>query len=78
MRRNAVMFKPARVKELKELQKEEHVEYGREHQFKHIIGFWDGVIFTDEAYVNPNDIPTSNVLRVQGTREDLENMVTLP
>ena len=56
----------------------QRVEYGEEHLYKPLFGFWDHIIFTDEAHVDPTSEPRKRVSRELGTRDDPENITERP
>lgn len=50
------MFKAAKQKEITVSQYDQRVEYTIEKPFSPIQGFWDGVLFTDEAHLALDDL----------------------
>jgi hypothetical protein len=48
--------------------------YGNEHVYDPIFGFFDHIVFTDEAHVDPTSRAQERVLREQGTRDRPENI----
>ena len=60
-------------KEISKKNKEERVRYGEEHQHK-TVDFWQYVIFTDEAHIDPISQVQGMILREQGTRYNAENI----
>jgi transposase len=43
-------------------------EYGEKHEDKTVDNFWQWVIFTDEAHIDPSLVKTGKVLREEGPR----------
>jgi hypothetical protein len=56
-RKSAGMFQAAEQKEITISQQEQRQDYCNTHLFKPILGFWDGVQFTDEAHCALDDFP---------------------
>jgi hypothetical protein len=48
--------------------------YGRENQHKTIEDFWQWVVFTDEAHIDPSSQGVGYILREDRTRTDSENI----
>jgi len=70
------IYKAAFVKKkISDKNKAERVTYGREHKDKSIEDFWQFVVFTDEAHVDPTSLCAPQVLREAGHRYDDENIV---
>ena len=65
-------------KEISKANKKLRKEHGEEHKDKPLIGFWDHVIFTDEAHIDPSAMRTGWILREQGHRYDTENIQERP
>ncbi|PQE17584.1 hypothetical protein CJF32_00010590 [Rutstroemia sp. NJR-2017a WRK4] len=57
---------------------EDRTVYGNEHLYDEVFGFWDHVVFTDEAHIDPTAQSQYRVLREQGTRDRLENIEERP
>ena len=58
-----------------------HVEratYGDKHIYKPLFGFFDHIVYTDEAHVDPTSQAQGRVLREQGTRDLPENIEERP
>jgi hypothetical protein len=53
-------------------------KYGHDHVFKPLLGFFDHIVYTDEAHVDPTSQAQGRVLREQGTRDDPENIEERP
>jgi hypothetical protein len=49
-------------------------DYGKEHQGKTVQDFWQWIVFTDEAHIDPSAQGVGFILREDGTREDPENI----
>ncbi|PQE31110.1 phosphoribosylformylglycinamidine cyclo-ligase protein [Rutstroemia sp. NJR-2017a WRK4] len=65
-------------RKLKEHTKKDRTVYGNEHLYDEVFGFWDHVVFTDEAHIDPNAQSQGRVLREQGTRDRPENIEERP
>lgn len=65
-------------KEISAKNTQEREEYGSIHEDKPLIGFWDYIVFTDEAHVDPLSMFTQGVLRETGGRYKDENIVEKP
>ncbi|PQE16394.1 hypothetical protein CJF31_00009603 [Rutstroemia sp. NJR-2017a BVV2] len=57
---------------------EDRMVYRNEHLYDEVFGFWDHVVFTDEAYIDPNTQSQGRVLLEQGTRDRPENIEERP
>jgi transposase len=53
---------------------EDRMVYGNEHLYDEMFGFWDHIVFTDEAHIDPTSQTQGRVLREQGTRDRPENI----
>jgi hypothetical protein len=71
---NACMYKAAVMAEITPLQQDARVEYTRERCFYRIEGYWDGIIYTDEAHMSLDDYPRTWILRVFGERHHAKNI----
>ena len=70
------IYKAAFVKKkISDKNKNERVIYGREHKGKTIEYFWQFIVFTNEAHVDPTSLYAPQVLRERGHRYDDENIV---
>jgi hypothetical protein len=58
--------------------REERVAYGLDHVWDSIFGFWDHIVFTDEAHVDPTSMAIPLTTREEGTRNQPENIVERP
>jgi hypothetical protein len=58
--------------------REERSNYGDTHVFDSTFGFWDHIILTDEAHIDPTSQAVGNVLRERGTRNLPENIEERP
>ncbi|KAF2256421.1 hypothetical protein BU26DRAFT_545752, partial [Trematosphaeria pertusa] len=76
IRRNASIYKAATSKKITSAQALKRQTYGATHQYKPLEGFWDGVLFCDEAHCDPGDLQHPNILREEGTRYEDSNIVT--
>ncbi|KAH8585433.1 hypothetical protein B0O99DRAFT_749035 [Bisporella sp. PMI_857] len=58
--------------------REERVAYGLDHEWDSIFGFWDHIVFTDEAHVDHTSMAIPLTTREEGTRNQPENIVERP
>lgn len=72
---NAGMFKASTQSSITGPQAVQRKEYTHSNLHKPIEGYWDGILWTDEAHMSLQDFPASWILRVIGTRNDPENIV---
>lgn len=77
-RLNAGMFRGSTQSPITRPQAQERQEFATIYRWKSIEGFWDGVIFTDEAHMSLDDFPDEWILRVIGQREEPENVIVRP
>lgn len=61
-------------KEISPANKTKREEYGYEHLYQPLFGFFDHIVFTDEAHVDPTSQARGRVLRELGTRNNPENI----
>jgi hypothetical protein len=52
--------------------------YGETHLYDPLFGFFDHIVYTDEAHVDPTSQSQGRVLREQGTRDNPENIEQRP
>jgi hypothetical protein len=52
--------------------------YGNDYVYDSLFGFFDHIVYTDEAHVDLTSQTQGRVLREQGTRDDLENIEERP
>jgi len=52
--------------------------YGQTHLYDSLFGFFDYIVYTDEAHIDPTSQAQGMVLREQGKRDDLENIEERP
>lgn len=52
--------------------------YGENHLYDPLFGFFDHIVYTDEAHVDPTSQTQGRVLREQGTRDNPENIEERP
>ena len=65
----------------KEISKEnrgERAQYGDDHVYDPLFGYFDHIVYTDEAHVDPTSQAQGRVLREQGTRDRPENIEERP
>jgi hypothetical protein len=68
-------YKQAYVsKTLSKKNRQERIDYGEEHKDKTIEDFWQYIIFTDEAHIDPTSTLQGYILREEGQRYDSENI----
>ena len=58
--------------------KEQREEYGKDHKWAPLFGFFDHIVYTDEAHVDTTSQAQGRVLREQGTRDNPENIEERP
>lgn len=75
---SAGMFKAAKQRKITTAQQAQRVTYTYHQLDKPILGFWDGVVFTDEAHCSLTDFPEDWILRVFGERLSSQNVVEEP
>jgi hypothetical protein len=73
---NAGMFRASTQKNITEPQAAQRQSYAAHNQYQPIIGYWDGIQFTDEAHMAFDDFPAEWILRVIGQRVAPSNVVT--
>lgn len=73
---DAGMFKAATQKPITEPQAVQRKDYTGLHQHKEVVGFCDGVQFTDEAHMTLDDFPIDWILRYRGMHEHPNNVVS--
>ena len=58
--------------------KDARVQYGQDHLLQPLFGFWDHIVFTDEAHIDPTSQAQGRITREQGTRDMPENIEERP
>lgn len=58
--------------------RKEQTIYGDTHIYHPLFGFFDHIVYTDEAHVDPTSQAQSRILREQGTRDNPENIEEWP
>ena len=58
--------------------KADREKYGSDHLYDPLFGFFDHIVYTDEAHVDPISQSQGRVLREQGTRDKPENIEERP
>jgi predicted metallo-beta-lactamase superfamily hydrolase len=53
---------------------QERINYSQEHQDKTIENFWQYIVFTNKAYINPTSTLQGYILREEGRRYNSENI----
>jgi transposase len=77
-RKRAAKFKASKQKAITLSQQEQRRGYCNLYRYKPVQGFWDGVLFTDEAHMALDDFPDEWILRVIGERYHHKNLVSDP
>lgn len=57
---------------------EQRTIYGHNHVYDPLFGFFDHIVYTDEAHIDPTSQAQGRILREQGTRDDPENIEQRP
>jgi hypothetical protein len=65
-------------KEISQKNKVKRATYGTEHIYDPLFGFFDHIIYTDEAHIDPTSQAQGRVTRERGTRDDPENIEERP
>ncbi len=76
--KGARRFKAVRVKAISKANKAKRIQYGRDHKDKSIEDFWQYILFTDEAHIDPSEVFTEYILRAPGTAYNPENLQERP
>ena len=72
-------YKCAFVKKvISDKNKEGHQKYGNQHVFKALFDFFDYIVYTDEAHIDPTSQAQGRVTREQGTRDLPKNIEERP
>jgi hypothetical protein len=58
--------------------KANRTKYGEDHIYDPLFGFFDHIVYTDEAHIDPTSQTQGRVLREQGTRDMPENIEERP
>lgn len=56
----------------------DRLKYGNDHLFKSLFGFFDHIVYTDEAHFDPSSQSRTRVTRELGTRDKPENIEERP
>ena len=72
---NAAIYRAAKSKSISPTQAQQRHQYCEKYRVYPIHGFWDGVIFTDEAHMSLSELPPQNILRVRGERFKPKNIL---
>lgn len=56
----------------------ERAQYGSDHIWKPLFGFFDHIVYTDEMHVDPTSQARNRITREQGTRDQPENIEERP
>jgi hypothetical protein len=77
--RNGRFYKCAFIqKQILTKNKKGREEYGDKHLYDPLFRFFDYIVFTDEAHVDPTTQRQGQILRKEGTRDDLDNIEERP
>jgi hypothetical protein len=77
-RADAGMFRASTQKGITDPQASQRQNYCATSQYQPVIGYWDGVQFTDEAHMALDDFSAEWILRVLGERSAPQNVITQP
>lgn len=78
-REDAHLFEAAYTREPSKDNFKKCIEYDTEHLNKPLLGFWNGIFFTDEAHFNlTDDFHRPHILRRYGERLAPSNNITRP
>lgn len=58
--------------------KAKRVQYGDDHILDPLLGFFDHIVYTDEAHVDPTSQARHRILREAGKRDEPEDIVERP
>jgi hypothetical protein len=72
------MFRASTQKGITDPQASQRQNYCATSQYQPVIGYWDGVQFTDEAHMALDDFSAEWILRVLGERSAPQNVITQP
>ena len=53
-------------------------QYGQDHLYDPLYGFWDHIVFTDESHIDPTSQAQGRVTRERGKRDAPENIEERP
>ena len=65
-------------KSISQKNREQRTIYSEQHVFNPLFGFFDHIVYTDEAHIDPTSQAQGRVLREQGTRNLPENIEKRP
>ncbi|KUJ06774.1 uncharacterized protein LY89DRAFT_396661 [Mollisia scopiformis] len=65
-------------KQISPKNKEEREKYGHDHKKEPLHGFWDHIVFTDKAHVDPTSQAQGMITRERGKRDAPENIKERP
>jgi hypothetical protein len=65
-------------KEISEKNRQQRTKFGNDHQFNALFGFFDHIVYTDEAHIDPSAQARTRVTRELGTRDLPENIEERP
>lgn len=76
---HAQMYKAVYVRdELSQRVKDLRQAYGQKHKNQTIDSYWKSIVFTDEFHLDPSQQRAPQILRREGTRNELQNIATRP
>ena len=67
-------FKKVKIKAISVKNKTARVRFGEALKHESIWSYWQYVYFSDEAHFDPGEVPREYILRLEGTRYEVENM----
>jgi len=62
------------IKKIYHQNREQRTIFGDNHVYDPLFGFFDHIVYTDEAHVDPTSQAQSRITREQGTRDLPENI----
>lgn len=77
-RMDAAMYRASTQSDMLPDQAHQRFVYTPSFCFEPTIGFWDGVLFTEEAHMSLTELPDPWILRLRGERHKQKNIVPLP
>ncbi|KAE8451618.1 hypothetical protein EG329_003075, partial [Mollisiaceae sp. DMI_Dod_QoI] len=75
---SAILGRKSKVTKSMSKNRGERSIYGLDHIYHSLFGFFDHIVYTDEAHVDPTSMAPPMTTREQGTRDKPENIVERP
>ncbi|KAI1676338.1 hypothetical protein KJE20_14067 [Pyrenophora tritici-repentis] len=75
---NAKVYRASKAKRITPSQVSQRLDYWEKYRLKPVLGFWDGVIFTEEAHMSMSELPPQRILKVRGERLKPKNIISTP